>query len=264
MNAPQTTSADRSRIISFGHLTNPEATRAKDDGALLILPVGAVEQHGDGLPLNTDNLRADYVADAVAERLTGRAFVLPPVPYGVSPHHSSFAGTVSLPPRLFIEVVTTIVHQLAAAGWTRLLVVTGHGGNVASLGVIQQDLLGSHPGFHFAFSPVSALAKNTHKSMERSAVTGHSGESETAQVLAIDADAVDTPHLNPGALTLDDLGPRARLSRSKPPAIAVRFEEYAPNGVLGDPRTATIDQGKQILAEIVDTLVDYSESLLSL
>lgn len=263
MNVPPTT-ADRSNIIHFGRLTNPEAVRAKESGALLILPVGALEQHGDGLPLATDNMRADHTADAVARRLSGRAYVLPTLPYGVSPHHASFSGTVSLPPTLFIETVSTIVRGLADAGWNRILVVTGHGGNIAALGVVEQDLLGTHPFLHFAWTPVSALAKTTNAALAKAEVSGHCGESETAQVLAIDASSVDHDALNPGALTLAELGPKARLTRSKPPAMAVRFEEYAPNGVLGDPRTATVAQGEEIFEEIVSALVDYAQAMLDL
>lgn len=259
---PPTQTADRTLITKFGELTSPEAAQKRED--LLILPVGALEQHGNGLPLFTDTLRAEYVADAVAQRLTGRAQVLPSLPYGVSPHHASFAGTVSLPTRLFIDLVSSIVRSLADAGWLRVFVVSGHGGNGAALGVIEQDLLATHPDFHFAWTPVSALAPQASARLRKAEVSGHSGESETAQVLAIDSSVVDHRSLAPGARTLEDLGPKARLSRSKPPSTSVRFEHYAENGVLGDPRSVTAEQGEEILEEIVTALTQYAETMLSL
>ncbi|MFD5821873.1 creatininase family protein [Nesterenkonia xinjiangensis] len=253
---------DRTRITRFGDLTSPEAAQRR--GALLILPVGALEQHGDGLPLSTDTLRAEYVAEAVAERLAGRAHVLPGLPYGVSPHHASFPGTVSLSARLFIDVVSSIVRNLGEAGWERILVVSGHGGNGASLGVVEQDLLATHPDLHFAWTLVGTLAPEASAKLPTAEVSGHSGESETAQVLAIAPSAVDRSSLTAGVRTLQELNAKARLSRIKPPSISVRFEHYADNGVLGDPTTVTAEQGEVILEEIVTRLTEYAEAMLSL
>lgn len=251
----------REGIRAYSHLTSPEAATARQQNALLILPVGAVEQHGGGLPLGTDTIRAEYVAGRVADRMPGRSFVLPPVPYGVSPHHRTLPGTISLTPNQFIEIVTQIATELADAGWTRLLVITGHGGNNAALGVVQQSLLGTHPNFAFAFSPVSALATEAHKALTKTEVSGHSGESETAQVLAIDETLAHRPGMRPGATSLDQLDGRALLSRASGPKVAVTFDRYADNGVLGDPTTVTADDGRAILNEVVDKLVDYAEHL---
>lgn len=254
----------RGGILNYGELTSPESAEARDSGALLILPVGALEQHGGGLPLSTDTLRADHVARRVAAALPGEAYVLPTLPYGVSPHHSRLPGTVTLPPTLFVEVVTSIAANLADSGWLRILVISGHGGNAAALGLAQQTLLGSHPDLAFAWSPVSALASASLRDVPRTEVSGHSGESETAQVLAIDEGLVHRAALKPGATTLDGLAGRARLSRRAKPSVAVTFEHYAPNGVLGDPTTATAAQGEAINSEIVDVLVAYARELLRL
>lgn len=257
-----TKTSDRTSIIEFGKLTSPEASSRKD--ALLILPIGALEQHGDGLPLFTDTLRADFVASSVARRLSGRAFVMPTLPYGVSPHHASFDGTVSLPATLFIETVLTVVRSVADAGWGRLLIISGHGGNGPSLGVVEQELLSTHPQMHFAWTPVTALAKESLSRLSREEVSGHSGESETAQVLAIDEELVDREALTSGACRLEDMSAKATLSRTSVPSMSVRFEEYAPNGVLGNPRTSTVEQGREALDEIIERLVAYSQALLAL
>ena len=261
----------RPQVRKYGELTSLEVEVAKKDNVLLILPVGACEQHGDGLPLSTDSIRADHVAMGVAEELAGsdstaagRAFVLPSIDYGVSPHHGNLPGTVSLDPRTFVDIVTTVAGQLCDSGFTRILVVTGHGGNIAALGVAQQVLLRSHPDLAFAYSPVSGLATETTAALPRTEVSGHSGESETSQMLAIDYHLVDSPRLTAGATALDDLSGRARLSRTKSPSSAVTFDQYADNGVLGDPRTATATAGQDILDEIISALVAYSREMLRL
>lgn len=263
-----TISEIRPHIRDYAELTSLEVELAKDRNSLLVLPVGACEQHGDGLPLGTDNIRATHVAHAVVDELAdadrsraGGAFVLPSIDYGVSPHHRFLPGTINIGPQLFIDLVSSIVRQLADAGFDRLLVITGHGGNLAALGVIQQSLLATHPDFVFAYAPVSALATEATARLPRSEVSGHCGESETSQMLAIDESLVDSGHLNPGATRLDDLDPRARLSRTKSPSTAVTFDRYADNGVLGDPRTATAAAGEDILGEVVDRLVAYCQEL---
>ena len=127
--------------------------------------------------------------------------------------------------------------------------------------MVQQALLATHPDFVFAYAPVSGLATEATAALPRTEVSGHCGESETSQMLAIDESLVDTDHLNPGATRLDDLDPRARLSRTKSPSTAVTFDRYADNGVLGDPRTATATAGEGILGEVVDRLVAYCQEL---
>lgn len=285
----QSVTVIRPQVRKYGQLTSLEVEVAKEDNALLILPVGACEQHGDGLPLSTDSIRADHVAMAVAEELAvaeepaaaevlaaaedlvgsdrtvpGRAFVLPSIDYGVSPHHGNLPGTVSLDPRTFVDVVTTVAGQLCDSGFTRILVITGHGGNLAALGVAQQVLLSSHPDLVFAYSPVSGLATETTAALPRTEVSGHSGESETSQMLAIDDRLVDSAHLSAGATALDELSPRARLTRTKSPSSAVTFDQYSDNGVLGDPRTATAAAGHDILGEVISALVAYSREMLRL
>jgi len=252
----------RQGIIRYGELTSPEAAAAREAGALLILPVGAVEQHGNGLPLATDNIRGEHVAERVAGELD-LAFVLPPVSYGVSPHHLGLAGTITLDPKLFIAIVESIALNLAEAGWSKLLVVTGHGGNNAALGVVQQSLLGSHPGFQFAFTPISAVAKKATAQMSRTEISGHSGESETSQVLAIDPSLVHREALSEGATTMESMNQRAQLSRRGTPSVAVRFSEYAENGVLGDPRTATATDGQAVLDEAVTVIAGFARELIN-
>lgn len=89
----------------LGELTTQDAARAVTGSPVVILAAGAFEQHGPGLPLATDLVRAEHVADQVAAELGGRAVVGPSLPVGVSPHHLGFAGTVTLSTTTFAAVV---------------------------------------------------------------------------------------------------------------------------------------------------------------
>src|SRR5262245_10025241 len=144
------------RPIRLGELTTVEAAAATD--AVVIIPAGAFEQHGPGLPLATDLVRAEHVAERVATALRGKALVGPAIPVGVSPHHLAFAGTISLTTTTFATVVREYVDGLYRHGWRKILVLTGHGGNNATLTTVGQDLLTTHPDLQFAWTPVTALA----------------------------------------------------------------------------------------------------------
>lgn len=251
-------------MIHYTELTSPEAAAAQHAGDLLILPLGAVEQHGGALPLGTDIIRAESVAERVADRLNGRAWVLPTLAYGVSPHHTTLPGTVTLPARLQVDLIVAVLTSLAEAGWLKVLAVNGHGGNAAALGVAQQELLASHPQAIFAYSGVTPLAPQANAALDRAEVSGHCGESEHSQLAAITPHLVRQHEIKPGATALADLAPRARLTRDPAIKSVVTFDQYAPNGVLGDPRRASAAAGERILAEVVDRLTDYAQELLAL
>ncbi|KAJ1684377.1 hypothetical protein LUZ63_020132 [Rhynchospora breviuscula] len=246
-------------------MTADEAAASAARGTVVLLPVGAFEQHGPGLPLATDQVRAEAVVERLADALGGAAVIGPGVPVGVSPHHAAFAGTVSLRPALFTAVVREYVESLAAHGWTRFLVVTGHGGNNAALGVLAQDLLRDRPDLEVAWAPVTAVARTAVGELETDEVTGHSGEAETSQMLHVAPHLVRRDRLAPGTTRLDEIEGFPRLGRSVPqPQVASAYDRLSGNGVLGDPRRATPEAGRQIVEEVVERLGSFVKEWLDL
>lgn len=242
----------------LAEMTTLEAAAAVERGTVVVLPAGAFEQHGPGLPMATDLIRADAVADMVAEILPDEVVIGPSIPVGVSPHHMAFAGTITLRPSTFTTVLREYVDSLASHGWRRFLVVTGHGGNNAALGVLAQELIADRPELEFAWSPVTTVAADVVAAMDRSEVHGHSGEAETAQMLYVAPELVRTDDLAPGTTALAELDPLSRLARrSGPPTLGVPYDRLAASGVLGDPRRATEADGKAIIDTVVDRIVDY-------
>ena len=98
-------------VRRLDHLSWPVVqTQARRPGATVVLPVGAVEQHGPHLPLATDLLFADAVVQRVLERLPAEAPIwsLPPLGYGFSPEHLGFPGTVTLPAEVLLAL--SLIH----------------------------------------------------------------------------------------------------------------------------------------------------------
>ncbi|MEM0376649.1 MAG: creatininase family protein [Thermofilum sp.] len=96
-----------------------------------ILPVGTLEPHGLHLPLATDTLIAEKVAELVAER--SGALLLPALPYGVNTGLHGYPGSVRVEPDTLEKIVLEILKSLSSSGFRYVLVVNGHGGNTQSL-----------------------------------------------------------------------------------------------------------------------------------
>ncbi len=247
----------------LAELTTDQARDAVRTSPLAIIPVGAQEQHGGGMAMSTDTVRAVGLAELVAERLAGRAVIAPPLSYGVSPHHMAFAGTVTLSPATFQSVLREVVASLHRHGWRQFLVITGHGGNNAALSVLAQEYL-LQRDLTFAWTPITPLVSDLIADMEVSQVHGHAGEAETAQMLYLAPELVYSDHLEPGATRLDELSTPARLSRqAQGPRLSVGFDEYHKRGVLGDPRRATAEQGRLLVETAADRIAAFADELLT-
>lgn len=104
-----------------------EAYLQHDDRVMLVL--GACEQHST-LSLLTDSKVPLALADAAAKKT--KVLIAPPLHFGVSPYFLSYPGTISLRMQTYINVVEDIVRSLHGYGFTRILILNGHGGNTAA------------------------------------------------------------------------------------------------------------------------------------
>jgi creatinine amidohydrolase len=239
--------------VHLGEMTTAEAAAVVD--SVVLIPAGAFEQHGPGLPLATDLIRAEHVVERVAHAVP-RTVVGPAIPVGVSPHHMAFAGTITLSTTTFAAVAKEYAVSLHRHGFRKILVVTGHGGNNATLATVAQDLLTTHPGLQFAWTPVTALAGPALPDVGE--VSGHSGEAETAQMLYLAPELVRRDRLAKGTTSLAELDPVARLSRRDGhPALSVRYDQLSANGVLGDPTNATAVTGQSIVDTVVARIAEF-------
>ena len=200
-------------------------------GDLLIVPLGATEQHGPHLPLATDSEIALALAAATAAELPG-ATVAPLLPYGASGEHEGFAGTVSIG-HAALELVLVELGRSASASFDRLLLLCAHGGNAEPLASAVARLRGEGREVR-AWSP-------------RWDGDAHAGRTETSLILALAPDRVRVAAAAAGnAAPLPELLPALR-------AGGVRA--VAANGVLGDPAGASAEEGRELLGAAVADLV---------
>jgi len=126
--------------VLFGEHTSSEiaAIAKKRKRPVVILPMGALEAHGEHLPLWTDTITPHKLAQKIAEK-TG-ALVLPPIPYGFCYTLRPWAGTVSLKSHTFAMVIRDITRELVRNGFDRILFMNGHGADATIAGHALKEL----------------------------------------------------------------------------------------------------------------------------
>lgn len=111
--------------------TWPEVEEYLRHKQTLLLPVGSTEQHGPTGIIGIDYLTSEKMAHAVAEKT--QTLVAPTLPFGMALHHMAFPGTISFTPKTYIQVLTEIFASLQKHGFRKILLVNGHGGNIAPI-----------------------------------------------------------------------------------------------------------------------------------
>ncbi|MCO6414759.1 creatininase family protein [Siccirubricoccus sp. KC 17139] len=234
--------------IRWERLTAPELKGKAAEGALAVLPIGSLEQHGPHLPVWTDSYCAHEIALRGAAASGKPVVVLPPMWMGLSEHHLPFGGTITLDHATFHAVLRCVVRSLLADGFQKLLIVNGHGGNIDPLAVSSRELAAEF-GIPIVVTTWPQLApKEIGAILTTQPAIHHACEGETSLWLALDAAQVRQEKI---AESLSNPPPN-------PPQGMVRFwsfMERAPRtGVRGDPRAATAEKGEAILKAVTEAL----------
>ncbi len=214
-------------MTDLGSLASPEVDPS---GLVLLVPLGATEQHGPHLPLDTDTRVAVAACGALAARRPD-VVVAPALPYGSSGEHAGFAGTLSIGQDALELVAVELVRS--ADAFAGVVLVSGHGGNAQPLARAATTLRAEGRRV-VAWSPRVVGSD------------AHAGRTETSLLLHLAPDVVHLDRAEPGATEpLVDLMPRL---------VAGGVAAVSPNGVLGDPAGASAEEGEAILGALVADL----------
>jgi creatinine amidohydrolase len=236
----------------WGECTWEDIAQAAKEDYLVLLPAGAIEQHGPMLPVDVDARLAERNAIEGAQYARNKynlnVLVLPPLHYGQSCHHMKFPGTISFRFETYIAALYDILRTVVDFGFRTVVVQNGNGGNASCIEVARYKLLEEltregkdakvyvHPGHDDEY------IREEHRKLRESGLMKdekqmaiHASAYETSQMLA------DRPHVVKAEKMV-----KPPLKRTTVPRFAWRTDEVSETGAFGDPSLATKELGARL------------------
>ena len=219
----------------------------------VVIPVAALEQHGHHLPVFTDSMLLGEIVRRVAERISGRLLIAPLLWLGNSDHHLEFCGTLSAPPRVYLDLLDGLAENFIHHRFRRIVFFNGHGGNdvpgrQAVFELRQRHRQGGDVLFLFAtywaLGPAPRFAGLVQNEM------GHACEWETSMMLRL------APHL------VGDFASAPDVSAAMPFAPAAQgwiTQERSERGHIGSPRSAMAEKGEALFEHFTAQAVAFFE-----
>jgi creatinine amidohydrolase len=249
-------------------MSSREVASLNKDDAVLLLPVGCIEQHGPTGYTGADSIFADYVCRQASEALD-TVYVAPALWYGHT-HYQQFAGTVSLRLETLTALVGDVLDGYVLHGFRHIVVVNNHGPNEAAIEPVANRLRREHGiivAILYPWKLSSHLATDLYPEARK--VYGHGGEPTISIMMA----------LTPGAVAPNAEASRGYVSPAGPISVVsyrgARFEgfevglfseptEILPSGASGDWTVASEERGREILRRVVDYTVRFIPAYLKL
>lgn len=223
---------------SSRHLGEQTTQEAADlASSTLLVPLGATEQHGPHLPVSTDTTIAVAWCEQIAATHPN-CVIAPPLPYGSSGEHQSFAGTLSIGHDALKLVLIELVRS-AAQSFASIVFVSGHAGNLGVLNEVTTQMKGEG---HLVSALVPVLPGSD----------AHAGDTETSIMLHLAPNSVNMGLAEPGCTQ--------PLSEILDAMISGGVVAVSPNGVLGDPTTASAQKGESLLTQLGEEAIDFDRS----
>lgn len=239
-----------SKPVLWEELSWEQIANLRDSGIdLVILPVGATEQHALHLPVGVDTFSVVAIAHGVSAH-TGIP-VLPALPYGCSLGHSKkWPGTISLRPETLSAIILEIAEWVVSAGFTRLVLLNGHVTNWAPLRCGLENVRHQYPELRIGLRSIWEISSKIHQFYHQDAANFHANCAETSVMLALRPDlvqlerAVDEP------------------DRSAHCFFAYTVNKESVYGAVGSPSIATSTFGQQIFEACVTELSEQLQRAL--
>lgn len=239
-------------------MTWPEVEAYLQDMDTVILPCGAIEQHGPHLPVDIDYYDAKYLAHQVALACADpKPLVLPAIPFGVSYHHEDFKGTISVTNDALSRFVYDIGMSLAKNGVKKLIILNGHGDNAPTLSYAAQMI--NRDAHIFVCVDTGETSDVDLYDLIETPNDIHAGEIETSTTLAIRPQMVQMDKAVDGTLSFGS----KYLDYDSDRGVSwyVRTSKISESGVLGNPTKATADKGKIMWEHMIRHLVKFVDTI---
>lgn len=214
----------------------------------VIIPTGAFEVYGEHLPLGTDTIVAEKIAEEIAKRVS--SIIGPTLEVGDSKALEKFPGTITIRPESFKSYLWDTVKSLENWGYKKFLFMNTHAGNVPIITQISRDLQENHDIVCAQIDYWRFIQNHCEGIIESGKLAhGHASEAGTSVML----------HLHPELCDLDYvINEQPRIQDNYPDIIQyVDFSHKTKTGTLGDATIATKEKGEQLVKRTVDRIVSF-------
>jgi creatinine amidohydrolase len=237
--------------VMWKELTAADLRGRAQAGAVVLLPVGSMEQHGPHLPVGVDTYLSEAACRAAAEAIAAemQIVVAPTLWCGMAEHHMAFGGTFTFDIPTYRAVLLSLLKSIERHGFKRVLIVNGHGGNVAALAAFLPDFTRETSLTLRVTTPYDSAKTGIAEVLEDQEGIHHACEVETSMMMVVAPDLVRREQL-PNAF-----GPAHWTPQPASVARYRSFRDATPSGVIGDARRASAQKGEKLLAACRDGLV---------
>lgn len=237
--------------IHFSDLRWPQIKKVAENKAVLVLPIGQIEEHGPHLPVKTDAFIVKHICERAAEKLAGNplTYILDTVCYGYSQKAlTKWPGVFSIPQETLIEVLRHVLISVVNMGFKKIVLVSNHGNHDGVTRVVARiiaDECGVGPGLVFPYAFTADLIKECSKAGPKGSC--HAGELETSLMLYLSPELVDMSSAVP-----DDKLTTTLPYTSNQAFISTWTLQRSKSGTYGDPTVATKEFGKLAFEKMVE------------
>ena len=248
-------------IRNYIDLTRLEMEQVDKAKTIVMIPVGALEQHGNQAPLGTDDMIAEAMLEYLKEELPEDFPMLyfPVIPVGLSTEHKNFCGSITLKPDTYYHMLHDICESLNHHGFRKIAFLVCHGGNAPIIQVLSRELRSEYGLSAFILSSGAFGHPDVKATISEGNIWDfHGGEMETSMVMAVHPECVKLETAVAGR-------PEAFINnKALLPYGAVSIgwvsEDWKdadgnPIGIGGDPSGATAEKGEIILRTSAKQLV---------
>ena len=234
--------------LMWKFLTAADLRAKAEAGAIVVLPVASIEQHGPHLPVGVDTILCERVCQAAAEAIGANhpTVVAPTLWCGLAEHHMAFGGTFTFDIVTYRSVLLCLLESIARHGFKRVLIVNGHGGNIAALAAFLPE---------FTLKTGLILRVTTYFEQAKAALAAvlqdqegvhHACEAETSMMMVVAPETVRQEQL------AEAYGPPHATAVPAGVARYRSFRDITPSGVIGEARRAGAGKGEKLLAACRD------------
>jgi creatinine amidohydrolase len=238
----------------LGDLSALQLSAELTKDSIIVLPLGAIEQHGPHLPLNTDFVVADAVSRAAVDKFGAEtnAWLLPTLPFTKSNEHAWAAGTMWLSATTMMAVIDDIGRCVASTPAKKIMFINGHGGNSALMAMMNRELRLKYGLQTFLAHPHMPADQGGSSAESELGMGVHGGVDETSVMLHLRPDLVD---LSLAVRRIPEgLAKNEQVKFGGRVAFGWLSNDFFSEGHIGDPTGASAELGALMFASAIESL----------